>query len=155
MVEHLVYTEKVNGSSPLLPIIQINPNKVNQGVAQPGSAPVLGTGGRVFESRRPDLFYLFEKNFVKQKKRIWLNFNLLKNSTMILESAKLIGAGAAAVGLAGSGAGIGTVFGSYIIGVSRNPSLQQELFKICILGFALCEAMALFALMMSFLILYG
>ena len=53
---------------------------------------------------------------------------------MILESAKLIGAGAAAVGLAGSGAGIGTVFGSYIIGVSRNPSLQQELFKICILG---------------------
>lgn len=45
--------------------------------------------------------------------------------------------------------------GSYIIGVSRNPSLQQELFKICILGFALCEAMALFALMMSFLILYG
>ena len=47
---------------------------------------------------------------------------------MILESAKLIGAGAAAVGLAGSGAGIGTVFGSYIIGVSRNPSLQQELF---------------------------
>ena len=124
-------------------------------MAQPGSAPVLGTGGRVFESRRPDLFYLFEKNFVKQKKRIWLNFNLLKNSTMILESAKLIGAGAAAVGLAGSGAGIGTVFGSYIIGVSRNPSLQQELFKICILGFALCEAMALFALMMSFLILYG
>ena len=155
MVEHLVYTEKVNGSSPLLPIIQINPNKVNQGVAQPGSAPVLGTGGRVFESRRPDLFEKKLRKTKKEKKRIWLNFNFLKNSTMILESAKLIGAGAAAVGLAGSGAGIGTVFGSYIIGVSRNPSLQQELFKICILGFALCEAMALFALMMSFLILYG
>ena len=29
------------------------------------------------------------------------------------------------------------------------------LVKICILGFALCEAMALFALMMAFLILYG
>ena len=25
-----------------------------RGVAQPGSAPVLGTGGREFESRRPD-----------------------------------------------------------------------------------------------------
>jgi len=74
---------------------------------------------------------------------------------MILESAKLIGAGAASIGLVGSGAGIGIVFGSYILGVSRNPSLQQELFKICILGFALCEAIALFAIMMAFLILYG
>ena len=84
-----------------------------------------------------------------------VNFFNKKNSIMILESAKLIGAGAASVGLAGSGAGIGTVFGSYILGVARNPSLQQDLFKICILGFALCEAMALFALMMAFLILYG
>jgi F-type H+-transporting ATPase subunit c len=74
---------------------------------------------------------------------------------MILESAKLVGAGVASVALAGSGAGIGIVFGSYILGVARNPSLQQELFKICILGFALCEAIALFALMMAFLILYG
>ncbi len=79
----------------------------------------------------------------------------MKNSIMILESAKLIGAGVASVGLAGSGVGIGIVFGSYILGVARNPSLQQELFKICILGFALCEAIALFALMMAFLILYG
>jgi hypothetical protein len=29
-----------------------------RGVAQPGSAPVLGTGGRVFESLRPDHFLL-------------------------------------------------------------------------------------------------
>ncbi|EGW10575.1 ATP synthase lipid-binding protein, mitochondrial [Cricetulus griseus] len=32
---------------------------------------------------------------------------------------------AATVGLAGSGAGIGTVFGSLIIGYARNPSLKQ------------------------------
>jgi len=73
---------------------------------------------------------------------------------MVLQAGKLIGAGAATVGLAGSGAGIGIVFGAYILGVSRIPSLQKELFKICILGFALCEAMALFALMMAFLILF-
>jgi F-type H+-transporting ATPase subunit c len=73
----------------------------------------------------------------------------------MVEAAKLIGAGAATVGLAGSGAGIGTVFGAYIIGTSRNPSLQAELFKICILGFALSEAMALFALMMALLILFA
>jgi len=73
---------------------------------------------------------------------------------MIVQAAKLIGAGAATIGLAGSGAGIGTVFGALIIGTSRNPSLRDELFRTCILGFALTEAMALFALMMAFLILF-
>lgn len=37
-------------------------------------------------------------------------------------AAKFIGAGAATVGVAGSGAGIGTVFGSLIIGYARNPA---------------------------------
>jgi F-type H+-transporting ATPase subunit c len=73
---------------------------------------------------------------------------------MILEASKLIGAGAATIGLAGSGAGIGTVFGSLVIAMSRNPGLKQELFRTAILGFALTEAMALFALMMAFLILF-
>ena len=30
---------------------------MKRGVAQPGSAPVLGTGGRRFESCRPDCFF--------------------------------------------------------------------------------------------------
>ena len=74
---------------------------------------------------------------------------------MILDAAKFIGAGAASIGLAGAGAGIKIVFGCFIIGYSRNPSLQQEMFKYCLLGFALTEAMALFALMMAFLILFA
>lgn len=69
-------------------------------------------------------------------------------------AAKLIGAGAATIGLAGAGAGIGTVFGSFLLATARNPRLQGRLFRICILGFALTEAIALFALMMSFLILF-
>jgi F-type H+-transporting ATPase subunit c len=73
---------------------------------------------------------------------------------MIVQAAKLIGAGAATIGLAGAGAGIGTVFGALVIGISRNPSLQQDLFRTAILGFALTEAMALFSLMMAFLILF-
>ena len=73
---------------------------------------------------------------------------------MILQAAKLIGAGCATIGLAGAGAGIGTVFGALVIGMSRNPSLKNELFRMTILGFALTEAMALFALMMAFLILF-
>merc|ERR1712110_309722 len=48
-------------------------------------------------------------------------------------AAKFIGAGAA-VGVAGSGAGIGSVFGSLIIGYARIPSLKQQLFSYAILG---------------------
>merc|ERR1712198_455778 len=70
-------------------------------------------------------------------------------------AAKFIGAGAATVGVAGSGAGIGTVFGSLIIGYARNPSLKSQLFSYAILGFALSEATGLFCLMVAFLILFA
>ncbi|XP_040599622.1 ATP synthase F(0) complex subunit C1, mitochondrial-like [Mesocricetus auratus] len=70
-------------------------------------------------------------------------------------AAKFIGAGAATVGVAGSRAGIGTVFGSLIIGYARNPSLKQQLFSYANLGFALSEAMGLFCLMVAFLILFA
>jgi len=62
---------------------------------------------------------------------------------MLLQAAKYIGAGLATIGLAGAGVGIGTVFGALILGISRNPSLKDELFKMAILGFALTEAIAL------------
>jgi len=71
------------------------------------------------------------------------------------QAAKYIGAGAATVGLAGSGAGIGSVFGSLVIGYARNPSLKGQLFSFAILGFALSEAMGLFSLMMAFLLLFA
>jgi F-type H+-transporting ATPase subunit c len=77
-----------------------------------------------------------------------------RKEKMILQAAKLIGAGAATVGLAGAGVGIGTVFGAFIIGMSRNPSLEAKMFRYTIMGFALTEAIALFALMMAFLILF-
>ena len=70
-------------------------------------------------------------------------------------AAKFIGAGAATVSVAGSGAGIGSVIGSLIIGYARNPSLKQHLFSYAILGFALSEAMGLFCLMMAFLLLFA
>jgi F-type H+-transporting ATPase subunit c len=74
---------------------------------------------------------------------------------MLLQAAKFVGAGLATIRLAGAGVGIGTVFGALVIGVSRNPSLKDELFKLAILGFALTEAIALFSLMMAFLILFA
>ena len=69
--------------------------------------------------------------------------------------AQLLGGGLATISIAGSGVGIGVVFGALILGVSRNPSIKQQLFIYAILGFALSEAVALFGLMMSFLILFA
>ena len=45
-------------------------------------------------------------------------------------AAKFIRAGTATVRVAGSGEGIGSVFGSLIVGYARNPSLKQQLFSI-------------------------
>ncbi|PNS15966.1 hypothetical protein CAC42_4367 [Sphaceloma murrayae] len=72
-----------------------------------------------------------------------------------IAAAKIQGAGMATIGLAGAGIGIGTVFGSLIQGVARNPSLRGQLFSYAVLGFAFSEATGLFALMMAFLILYA
>lgn len=68
---------------------------------------------------------------------------------------KLVGAGLATIGLAGAGVGIGIVFGSLILGYSRNPLLKKQLFGYALLGFALTEAIALFALMMAFIVLFS
>ena len=70
-------------------------------------------------------------------------------------AAKLIGAGLATIALAGAAIGVGLIFAALIQGVSRNPSLRQELFNLAILGFALTEALGLFALMMALIFLYA
>lgn len=76
-------------------------------------------------------------------------------ATEVLTAGKYVRAGAASIVAAGSGAGIGTVFGNLIIGYARNPSLKQQLFTYAILGFAISEAMGLFCIMIAFLILFG
>jgi F-type H+-transporting ATPase subunit c len=74
---------------------------------------------------------------------------------MLLQAAKCIGAGLTTIGLAGAGVGIGNIFSALVLGISRNPSLKDELFKMAIFGFALTEAIALFALMLAFLLLFA
>lgn len=73
----------------------------------------------------------------------------------MLMAAKLIGAGLATIALAGAALGVGTIFSALINGVSRNPSLKQELFNLAILGFALTEALGLFAIMIALMLLYA
>ncbi|KAF7008512.1 hypothetical protein CFC21_023255 [Triticum aestivum] len=70
----------------------------------------------------------------------------------MLEGAKSIGAGAATIALAGAAVGIGNVLSSLIHPGARNPSLAKQSFGYAILGFALTEAIALFAPMMAFMI---
>tara|TARA_B100000949_G_scaffold37616_1_gene31660 strand:- start:278 stop:502 length:225 start_codon:yes stop_codon:yes gene_type:complete len=74
---------------------------------------------------------------------------------MEVESARLIGAGLATIGVAGAGVGIGIIFGQYVSGSMRNPAAAPKVFGNVLLGFALTEAVALYALVMAFLIMFG
>ncbi len=67
---------------------------------------------------------------------------------------KALGAGIAVIALAGVGIGIGNIFSSLVTAVARNPSARDQVFGLGILGFALTEAVALFALLIAFLILF-
>ena len=74
---------------------------------------------------------------------------------MELDAAKMIGAGLAVIALFGVGIGIGNIFATLIATVGRNPSVQQRVFPFAIIGFALVEAVGLFALLIAFLILFA
>jgi F0F1-type ATP synthase membrane subunit c/vacuolar-type H+-ATPase subunit K len=69
-------------------------------------------------------------------------------------AAKLIGAGLAVIGVVGSGIGIGNIFAAFITAVGRNPAARGEVFTMTMLGFALVEALALFALIIALLLLF-
>ena len=73
---------------------------------------------------------------------------------MDVAAAKALGAGIAVIALAGVGMGIGNIFAALVTSVARNPSARDQVFGLGILGFALTEAVALFALLIAFLILF-
>jgi F-type H+-transporting ATPase subunit c len=75
--------------------------------------------------------------------------------TNFVTGFKAIGGGCAVVSIAGSGVGIGIIFASLIEAYGNNPELNDQLFTYAIMGFALTEAIALFGLMITFLILFG
>jgi len=74
---------------------------------------------------------------------------------METEAAKLIGAGLAMIALGGVGVGIGNIFGSYVAAALRNPAAAPKMFGNVLLGFALTEAIALYALVIALLILFA
>jgi len=64
-----------------------------------------------------------------------------------------IGMGLAAAGMAGAGLGIGYVFGKMIEAVARQPESEPTISKYAWIGFALVETVALYALVIAFIIM--
>ncbi len=74
---------------------------------------------------------------------------------MELEAAKLIAAALALLPILGVGIGLGMIFSSFNEAVGRNPGAYELLDKKFFLTFALTEALAIFALVVSLIILFG
>ncbi|WP_435203603.1 F0F1 ATP synthase subunit C [Janibacter sp. GS2] len=64
-------------------------------------------------------------------------------------SLNLIGYGLSAIGPA---IAVGLIFAAYINGVARQPEARNLLQPIAILGFALAEALAIFGLVLAFVL---
>ncbi|MAH06277.1 MAG: ATP synthase subunit C family protein [Pseudomonadota bacterium] len=74
---------------------------------------------------------------------------------MELEAVKLLAGAIALLPLIGVGIGLGTIFGSYNEAVGRNPSAAEILDKKFFLTFALTEALAIFALLIAFYLVFA
>ena len=74
---------------------------------------------------------------------------------MEADAAKLIGAGLAAIGMIGAGIGVGNVWASYISAIARNPASRDEIGANIWIGFAVTEAIALFALIVALIALFA
>lgn len=74
---------------------------------------------------------------------------------ILVLACKFIAIGLAVISITGAGVGIGIVFCGYLIAISRRPSRKEEFMPYAILGFALTESIALFGLMMAFLIAFA
>jgi ATP synthase F0 subunit c len=73
---------------------------------------------------------------------------------MEVAAAKLIGAGIAMVGTIGAGLGIGILVSGAVQGIARNPDVSGEIQTNMFLGIAFAEAVAIYCLVVSLLIIF-
>jgi F-type H+-transporting ATPase subunit c len=71
-----------------------------------------------------------------------------------LSMLKAIGAGIAALGVLGAGIGLGLMFGKFFEAVARQPSAEPVMRAQLVVGMALAEATAIFALVVALLIIF-
>jgi F-type H+-transporting ATPase subunit c len=74
---------------------------------------------------------------------------------MDIEVAKLFAAALALLPMIGVALSLGNIFGKYNEAVGRNPGSAEALDKKFFLMFAFTEALAIFALLISLIILFG
>ena len=74
---------------------------------------------------------------------------------MDLAAAKMIGAGLAMLAAFGAGIGLGNIFNGVVSGIARNPEAKDEISKVGLIGAALTEAVALFALGTAMVMLFA
>ena len=72
---------------------------------------------------------------------------------MEVEAAKIIGmALAVALGVIGPGIGIGIIVGKALEAIGRNPEAQGKIQATMFIGIAFTEALAIFALVIAFIV---
>ena len=78
----------------------------------------------------------------------------MNDPTTFLHAMRFVGAGLAAIGVAGAGAGIGIVVGGAVQAMARNPDFTPTIQTNMILGIAFAEAVAIYALAIALIILF-
>ena len=77
---------------------------------------------------------------------------LMTNPDAQIESARLIAKGMAALAMVGTAAGEGYLIGKALEAMGRNPEVSGVLFSRMIIGVALAESTAIYALVAFFLL---
>ncbi len=72
----------------------------------------------------------------------------------IVQAAKFVGAGLSMIGALGGGVGIGMSVQGALEGMARNPDAYGNLLVNMILGIAFSEAIAIYCLVIAFLMLF-
>lgn len=67
---------------------------------------------------------------------------------------KFLGAGLAMTGAIGAGAGVGLVVAGAVQGIARNPDAAGAIQSNMILGVALAEAVAIYALVVALILMF-
>ncbi|WP_374390200.1 F0F1 ATP synthase subunit C [Sandaracinobacter sp.] len=74
---------------------------------------------------------------------------------MDAEAAKFIGAGLAAIGMGFAAIAVGHLFASFLSGALRNPAAADSQRPNLIFGFAVTEALGIFAFLVALLLLFA
>jgi ATP synthase F0 subunit c len=72
----------------------------------------------------------------------------------LIQAAKFIGAGLSMIGALGAGVGIGLLVQGALNGMARNPDSYGNLLTTMILGIAFAEAIAIYCLVVAFMMLF-